>query len=387
MAQAPRPVTPEDFRQLTADLRAELAEATALQRERLLSRPMRQAAPGSFTGRPWVRRRVNLHEAADLTGLAYHSLRVYRNQGNKDRTGGVETERSMPAESDAGGWVIGSLALWLATREPGRMKGAAQGFSKGGRWPGRESYLPQLRKWVAELDGKPVSVTAAADALGVERTLARNLLRQIGALPRRVTDAAALEFLRRLAEEKGRRVTLRELLEYLDDAGLKMWAPRASRLYRQAGGRLPVGGRMDGPERAGPESLRWDGLLTQAEVARWFQVSGGHVMKARQQRADGYPPLIVPAKWENGHALYDAGTLTYRKDMLVGPVRKGHPLAAELTKLINDRRSRNDRSQDVPLRRPRGRPGPHVQAHRRPGCRCRHRGLRSRGVLGRARRG
>lgn len=332
MAQAPRPVTPEEFRQLTADLRAELAEATALQRERLLSRPMRQAAPGSFTGRPWVRRRVTLPEAADLTGLAYNSLRVYRAAGNKDRANGQETERSMPAESESegGGWVIGSLALWLATREPGRMKGAAQGFSKGGRWPGRDSYLPQLRDWVAALDGRPVSVTAAADALGVERTLARNLLRQIGALPKKVTDAAALEFLRRLVEDKGRQVTLREILEHLDDAGLKMWAPRASRLYRQAAGRLPVGGRMDGPERAGPESLRWDGLLTQAQVARWFEVSDGHILNARKRRKDGHPPLIVPAKWENGRPLYDGDTLTYRRDMLVGPVRKGHPLAAEL---------------------------------------------------------
>ena len=76
-----------------------------------------------------------------------------------------------------------------------------------------DAYLPALREYVTGLDGLPVSVSAAAELLGVERTLARKLLRHIKALPVRPTDAMAVEFLRPIAAEQGRRFPLNAVLE------------------------------------------------------------------------------------------------------------------------------------------------------------------------------
>ena len=341
MPRPSRPVTPvtrEMFAQLVADLRGELAEAFRLDAEddgsrhaHLLARQQpgkRRPYPDRGSAGPrWAGQRVTLREAAELTGLSYNSLRVYRARGDQDRAAGRETFRSFPAGLKHG-WRIGALALWRATSRTQRLpERPAQGSGEGTRWPGWDTYVPQLRKYVDGLDGRPVSVTAAAAELGVERTLARKLLRHIGALPPRVTDAAALEYLRPLATTESRRVTLQELLDYLDDGGMHMWRPRAIRLYLAAGGREPLEGPADGPDLAPGESMRTDGLLTATQVARWFDVSDAYVSTSRKPRADGLPPLIEPAKWENGRPLYDKTTLTRRNDMRSGPVRKGHPLA------------------------------------------------------------
>lgn len=289
----PKPVTPEMFAELVAEWRATLA-----------------GMPGGAPRHGWMQRTVTLKEAADLTGLAYNSLRTYRAQGR------------MPAETPEGGWQVGTLAKWRAqsrTQNPGH----------GSRWPAWDTYLPQLRKYVGGLDGRPVSVSAAAVELGVERTLARKLLRHIGALPHRVTDAEILDWMRPIAEHEGRRVGLRELLERLTADGMSMRRPRAARLYLAAGGRLIPEGPTADAELGPLESLRRDGLITQRQVARSYGVSDAQVWKARQPRTDG-PPLIKPAKWENDRPLYDPATLTHRRDMVAGPVQKGHPLAAEL---------------------------------------------------------
>lgn len=357
----PKPVTPDMFAGLVADLRDDLAEASRLDAEdggtrhdSLLVRQQpgkpRPPEPRSFEGRPWASQRVTLREAAELTGLAYHSLRVYRTQGDKDRAGKKEDHRSFPAGTKRG-WKIGDLALWRATsRTQKTTTRPVRTGGEGTRWPAWDTYLPAVEKYAASLDGRRPSVTAAAEALGTERALARKLLRHTGVLPPRVTDADALAFLRGLVETSGRRTTLCDILDHLDDAGLRMGRIRAIRLWHQAGGRDPLEGPMNGPDLAGPESLRYDGLLTQTEVARWFDVSGALVFKARQPREDG-PPLIVPAKWENGKPLYDPATLTHRKDMLIGPVRKGHPLAAELGTHHQLRRGIADGHQVVPPRR------------------------------------
>ena len=79
---------------------------------------------------------------------------------------------------------------------------------------------------------------------------------------------------------------------------------RAERLYKAAGGRLLTEEPRGGADRAGPESLRWDGLLTSIQVADWFEVAPPSITKAREPRDDG-PPLLRPAKWENGYPLYD----------------------------------------------------------------------------------
>ena len=371
MAPPPQPVTPEMFAELVAELRDDLAEASALdsknggtRRARLLARPPGRVKPRTFRDpdRAWWQQRArDLHEVAELTGLAYNSLRRYRTEGNQARADGKETFRSMPAETTQGGWQIGALALWMATRQDRAVKAAAAGFAKGGRWPAQETYLRALRTYLDWLDGRPVSVTATADALGVERTLARKLLRHAGALPHRYSDPEVLAFMRPLAEQEGRRFTQRDLMERLRGAGMNLTDRRVSRLWLQAGGRTPDDGRMDGPDRAGPESLRWDGLLTQHQVAEWFGVSDALVWRARQPRDNGTPPLIKPAKWENGDPLYDRDTLTTRNDMHAGPVRKGHPLAAEL-----GRHHQLRRRIGYEYRRSNHRPGCTTQLPRRP---------------------
>ena len=341
MAPPPTPVTPEMFAEVVAQWRA----------------------TGRAVPRPgWLRRRVNLREAADLTGLAYNSLRVYRNQGTQARTAGTATVHHMPAEHPDGGWVIGHLATWRANVHEGHIQGAARGFGQGGRWPAWETYLPALRKYLDGLDGRPVSVVATAETLGVERTLARKLLRHIGALPHRYSDPEVLTFMRPLAAEEGRRITQRELMERLRDAGMNLTDRRVTRLWLEAGGRAPDDGRMDGPDRAGSESLRWDGLLTPHQIAQRFRVSDALVNKSRMQREDGLPPLIRPAKWENGDPLYDNDELTTRNDMHAGPVRKGHPLAKEL---VRDSRS-SIRSGCRDTRRTYGSDRDHTHTRRHP---------------------
>ena len=372
MAPPPTPVTAEMFAELVAELRDDLAEASALdsknggtRRARLLARPPGRIKPRTFRDpdRAWWQQRArDLHEVAELTGLAYNSLRRYRTEGNQARADGKETFRSMPAETTQGGWQIGALALWMATRQDRAVKAAAAGFAKGGRWPAQETYLRALRTYLDWLDGRPVSVTATADALGVERTLARKLLRHAGALPHRYSDPEVLAFMRPLAVEEGRRFTQRDLMERLRDAGMNLTDRRVSRLWLQAGGRAPDDGRMDGPDRAGPESLRWDGLLTQHQVAQWFGVSDALVSRSRKPRNSGLPPLIKPVKWENDDPLYDRDTLTTRNDMHAGPVRKGHPLAKEL---VRDSRS-SIRSGCRDTRRTYGSDRDHTHTRRHP---------------------
>lgn len=272
---------------------------------------------GRAPRRRWMQQRVTLHEAADLTGLAYNTLRVYRRQGQ------------LPAGHPDGGWQIRDLARWRAASRTQNVPPRRQGSGQGTRWPGWDVHLPALQDYVDRVtgQGQPVIITEAAAELGVEKGLARKLLRYTGALPHRHTDKELIPFLGGVAAHEGRRLTLVELMGILACNEIKITRPRASRLYLAAGGRLLT---MDSAECAPLESLRWDGLVTPAQIAAGYQVSQAVVSQARKRRNDGHPPLLTPVKWENRRPLYDPATLTTRKDLHAGPVQKGHPLAAEL---------------------------------------------------------
>jgi hypothetical protein len=320
MAAQRRPVTPGMFASLVADLRAELGAATPEQRAALLARP-RRALPVSFTGRSWVRQHASLREIAELSGLAYSSLRVYAWRGDKARGEGSETHRTMSAQAPTGGWIIGQIALWAATRDENRAKGERR------RWPSHERYHPAARAFV-EASGGSVTQRALALELGIspaDRRLARAILREIGAAPpRRPTNAEVMPFLTGfVAQQEDRRATRAEITAALDQAGLHVWPHRAATLYHKAGGRV-VDRTPPEDETLGPlESLRWDKKVTQAQIARAYGVSEALVRQAREAGR------IWPVDPEAERLLYDPALLTHRKDMHAGPVMRGHPLAAE----------------------------------------------------------
>ena len=320
MAAPRRPVTPDLFAALVADLRAELAAATPEQRAAMLARP-RRLKPASFTGRGWVRQRVTLKEAAVLSGRKWTSLRVYVHEAPADRKNGRPEHRIFPPESDLGGWVIGQVALWCATRDERKAAGQRR------RWPSHERYHAQARAFV-ERSGGTVTQRALALELGIstgDRRHARAILKEIGAAPpRRPTAEEVMPFMREyVANQPDRRATCNDIVAALDAAGLHVWPRRAVTLYLKAGGRALDRGPSDDDTPGALESTRWDGMVTPAQIARAYGVAGSTVRQARDMG------LIRPVTWQNGRPLYDPDQLTHRRDMRAGPVMKGHKLAAE----------------------------------------------------------
>lgn len=329
MAQ-PQPVTAGMFAEMVELVRAELTTADPGQRGKLLARPVRRATPAAFSGHAWVSRHaITLDEVAEVTGLAYNSLRRYRAQARQARAEGTETFRHMPDQVPASGWQWGALVLWRAVVHPGHVQGAAKGFR--GRWPDHATYLPKLRVLLKEHGGQMPTADVAA-ALGIGRRLATELLHEADALPRRVSDDEALTFLAALAAREGRRLTLPEVIAEVDAAGMTMWDKRIRRLYLKAGGRVPAEGPGNGPDPAPGESLRADGLVSQAQVARWFDVSPAVVYRAV---AEG---RLTPALEEDGHVYFDWPKVARRADFRAGPVDIDHPLAEKLTTTLATRK-------------------------------------------------
>lgn len=321
MAAPKRPVTPEMFAALVADLRAELDAATPEQRAAMLARP-RRALPASFRGRSWVRQHADLKQVAELTGIKYSSLRVYAWRGDKTRAEDAETHRTMPAATPAGGWVIGQIAVWDATRDEARGKGERK------RWPSHERYYPAARALVARKGETGVTQQELALELGIstsDRRLSRAILKEIGAAPpRRPTEDEVMPWMREyVANQPDRRATREQIVAALDAAGLHVWPHRAAQLYLKAGGRVIDRSPSDDDTPAALESTRWDGMVTQQQIADAYGVSSQTVSLAR--KAGHIWPVDRKAK----KLVYDPAKLTHRKDMHAGPVMKGHPLAAE----------------------------------------------------------
>jgi len=320
LAAPRRPVTPGMFAALVADLRAELDAATPEARAAMLGRP-RRLKPASFTGRGWVRHRVSLKEAAVLSGRKWASLRVYVHEAPADRKNGRPEHRIFPPESELGGWVIGQVALWCATRDERKAAGQRR------RWPSHERYHEQARAFV-ERSGGTVTQRALALELGIstgDRRLARAILKEIGAAPpRRPTTEEVMPWMRQyVASQPDRRATTNDIMAALDAAGLHVWPRRAVTLYLRAGGRAIDRGPSDDDTPGALESTRWDGMVTPAQIARAYGVSPGTVTEAIKAGR------IWPADRNARKRVYDPALLTHRRDMHAGPVMKGHPLAAE----------------------------------------------------------
>lgn len=283
--------------------------------------------PGAIRGKSWTRKHLTLAEISGLTGLSYSSIRNYE---WKARTG-RETSRPFPAARPDGKYAASQVIVWHATRDNARSrKGNAD------RWRSHGHYHPALRALVDRSGGR-VTQRAVALELGLsasDRRLCATLLREIGASPpRRATDEEVMPFLRELAAQGDRTRTLQEVSAALDEAGLHMHAGRVSRLYVKAGGRMLDLAPSDDDELTPLESTRWDGLVSQAQIAKAYGVSGSQVAQAREAGHITWDKKQQYSTDRDGRPMYryfyDPKKLTTRRDMRRGPVMKGHKLAVE----------------------------------------------------------
>ena len=297
----PLPVTVEDFAALVAELRAEVAAARPIDRERLIRR---NATPDAFTGRPWAWTCLTLAEAAPLTGRAKGTLRMY---ARPNETGPVAMAKNGPAARDfpepaarderegaarspARLWETGALALWCATRSEKTSRAA---MASAGRRPSQQPRPPRGgAKGGAKRDG----------------TWARSLSR------RRV---AALAYMRALVREDTA-VTVETAGERITAAGLDLTGFIAAGITR---GSLLTEARQQEIgrfiERLESGAVHGDGtLVTTSQIGAAFGVGSTQVMKAWHAgrlvaAAGGGPfgsPLFDPARlraWTGGRTPAD----------------------------------------------------------------------------------
>ena len=223
-------LTPETYAALLAELRAEVAAARPVDRDRMFSR---QVIPACFRGRPWVYQPVTLAEAADLTGLAMTSLRRWSKPSDRNRPGGVgfiplpPPLGALPAEGCArtppNVWETGVIALWQARRPKGQGPQLSRRKAPG-------PYPKDMRVWSQTVPRRRFAVlaylravvredTAVSDADAVALVAASGLdtagvnLRGLYVQARRAEARAFTERLRLEADHSGGLVTITQVAE------------------------------------------------------------------------------------------------------------------------------------------------------------------------------
>ena len=284
----PLPVSVEDFRALVADLRAELAAARPIDRERLIRRT---ATPEAFTGRPWAWNCITLAEAAPLTGRAKGTLRKYSKPhatGPKTLARNGQAGRDFPpmaarderpgaARTPAGLWEAGALALWCALRNEGRSQRA---IARAARSPYQQPRPPKGgAKGGAKRDG----------------TWARSLSR------RRV---AALAFMRALVREDTA-VTLEDatgrIAAGLDLAGITLPPLLAEARHQET---AAFTARLEAL------SVHPRGWVTAVQVGAVFGTSSTQVMRTWRRGE-----LVAAGMRGRGLPLFDPSRLRCRSQM------------------------------------------------------------------------
>jgi hypothetical protein len=260
------------FAALTGLIRTELDHLTEAERGPYFREP-RELTGAEREAGAFARQEVTREQIAELTGLddtpRYGTIAQRLRQARREHASGSAGPKTMPLPAADGTWQIGRLALWRAAVWPRYSQG------NPGRWERtHEDWAPQVTELV-ERHGRRLTIDQAAESLGIATTGRSQL---------------------------------------------------AWRLLREAGWRLVRPGTPDGT--AAPavlESLRWDGLLTVAQVARAFEVSRGAVWQAVKGGR------LTPALRERGgRMLFDPARLAVRKDGRPAPVDAGHPLALGL---------------------------------------------------------
>jgi hypothetical protein len=365
------PATPDEFAALVKDLRAELDAAPKDRRARLLARPPLET-PAAFTGRPWAWHVTGPRGASEITGYSRATIRAYQARSDREHAAGEDDDRTMPRPRD-GGWVIGDLALWTATRREGAARplavddeqaaGIRAEIAEARRsHPGRRRLPPGIYAELAERYGvsqiliKKIGAgdlpaegrlgpLGARDVRRAEiiplvqalreregRITAGMVMRELGTPDRRTAwalitaaglkadairaeDEDAAAFLAGQLARTRRFIPQRDLLEAAKAAGLPLNASQVRRLLPQV--RAAEARRIHKPagaERARGESLRGDGLLYGAEVAGDWAVTPVAVSAARK-RGD-----LIATGWDGNRPLYDPARLRGRTDKRRTPV-------------------------------------------------------------------
>ena len=275
------PITPAEFGALVDALRAELAETEGLRRREFFTVP-RRAAPDAFKGRPWVREQMGAYDIADLAGVTIGTVRDLDYRARRARREGTARNRRLlpPSEVIDGTrlWVIGEVALWVATR--------------GDHHPPRPERKPR----------KPRKQLATAG------------------------DEEFLELVRGAVKKHGPAVTLLQVQAFIRAEGIGADNHRAAAVLLQARAEHIRNSLnpTDGLHGAELESLRLDGLVYAGQIARAYGVTEGAVTHARERGE------LVGAKCEGIRWLFDPTRLTVRADGAKGPVDKDSQYAADV---------------------------------------------------------
>jgi hypothetical protein len=289
--------TPEAFASLLEDLRAELASARPVDRDRMLNRMMR---PQAFEGKPWVWQVVTLAEAADLTGLAVTYLR--RCSKPSDRVPGrrAYAQRLPPplGRLPAEGWPrtppnvysAAEIVLWRAARRPTRPK------TERRRAPAR--VTKDQRLWSQTSARRQFAVLAFLRALIREDT-AIGPQKAVEMVTAAGIDAAGLDL--RMAYAQARRAEAGTFITRLQDG-----------------------------------SVHPDGLVTLREIAKVYGVPHPSVASALNRgdivaaKRDGYRILVDPSRLRMREEVGWQGTMALKKGLGRVPVDMDRPDALPL---------------------------------------------------------
>jgi hypothetical protein len=262
--------SPEDFAALVADLRAELASASRLERKAVMSGARR---PACFTGRPWTETPVLLTAAAELTGYSLWTLKSYASPsvtspGFPPPVTGSKTRWRR--------WAVGAIAVWYAARDPASSPLTGKHY----RPP-----PPPHREPACKRPRREATIAFWAALIAADPSIRR--------------DAALAA-----ARDAGLRVPRHSHLRWLDKARAAA-TPRI--LSRFA-------------------SSRPDGLVTTGEIAEVFRVSRKRVAGAAGRGE------IRAIRGPHGRYFSDPSRLRFRScaSSVPVPVDKDHPLAVPL---------------------------------------------------------
>lgn len=342
------PVTREDFAALVTDLRGELTGVTEERRAQLFKVP-RRAVPAAWRGRNWAREYAGIAVVMDLTALSRNSVRLFDSQARGARQKGELTvtynfggrphlRRLMPpSDKEKDGdeentrrrrrWMLGELALWVAAREDRQATPSSSGRLRDSR-----ADLIGKVEMIYERDGLVTAAGITAE-LGLKPggRLAAQLIHDAGltsaaptahsATPEQILDAA-----RQAVSVHGANTGAAQVTAALHKAGVRAERRRIppflarARLERIRAAMLPT----EGNRGAELESLRSDGLVTAAQIARAYGVGPGAVSRAWQLGN------LKVAKWDGERRLYDPARLTVRADGGTGPVDVDSEHAAKI---------------------------------------------------------
>lgn len=384
--EEPAPASRDDFTALVKDLRGELTDPAW--RKILLTVP-RAEHPRAFTGRPWAWRTVGPQGVSAVTGYSAVSVRRYRALARTQHAGGTADHRTMPLPDPKGRWVIGDLALWLATRNEAQAATIVVDDEKAAeilaginaaRGAGRvqaETYAAILadlqaaprtaagrlrrgeREGIAERHGVPGwlvaliasgRITPGTGAGRLPRRARKTIAREYGVSEELIRDLAAGKVPGK--DRKGPNRARREnpKIRADDDEVAAFLAARIARTSKHVPGAVLLAeARAAGLPAATHQLRRLLPGIRAAEARRRRRPTGPQRARGESLRSDG---LLyageVTADWaitrqalakatsrgdvriagmDGRRLLYDGGRLRPRKDGRRTPVDKDHPLA------------------------------------------------------------